>query len=172
MNIKNNKGVTLTILIITIIIMMILFGITFSTGTSLLKNSQKDKMKSMLYMVQSRAEILLDEYLFEHDNGNGDLTSVEVEKENIESELGGKYIENVSEIKSVGYESNSIPQKGEMIYCSWDEKTLESQGIDTKNLAQGDTIIVQYNLKDNEVNVASTKGIAIDGKTIHILKDF
>ena len=59
MNIKNRKGVTLTVLVITIIVMMILTSITITTGTELLRNSQKNKMKTMLYMVRSRAEILL-----------------------------------------------------------------------------------------------------------------
>ena len=73
MNIKNNKGVTLTILVLTIVVMLILFGITFSSATELLKNSKKNKMKTMLYMVKSRAEILLDDFLFDNDGKNKDV---------------------------------------------------------------------------------------------------
>ena len=174
---KNNDGVTLTILVTTIIVMLILFGITFSTGTYVLKNSQKNKMKTMLYMVQARAQILLDDYLFEHDKENEseeNKSLEEIQDSDIGKELGGTYISNISEIKSVGYNvtDTSVPKKSEKIYCSWDETTLKSQGIDTDNLAQGDTIIIEYDLKKNEVNVASKKGIRIDEKDIHILKDF
>ena len=175
MNIKNNKGVTLTILVITIILMFILFGITFSSATDLLKNSQKNKMKTMLYMVKSRAEILLDDYLFEHDSE--DQTQREnnlkgVTDDSIGKELGGSYIKNTGSLSSIGDTTSTIPEKNKAIYCSWDENTLKSQGIDTENLAQGDTIIVKYDLENGTVDVASTKGISIDGKSLHFLKDF
>ena len=161
MNIKNNRGVTLTILVVTIVVMLILFGITFSTATDLLKNSQKNKMKTMLYMVKSRAEILLDDFLFDND---GKSTS-DLKSSNSESLKGTDSTDG--EINSVGYTKSS-----DCIYKSWNEEILKKQGIDTKNLAQGDTIIIQYNVDTGEVDVASTKGISIDGKSLHILEDF
>ena len=180
MNIKNRNGVTITVLVITIIIMLILFGITFSTSVELLENSQKNKMKTMLYMVQSRAEILLDDYLFENDNNpdNVDNSSAlnAVSDDIIKSKLAGVYLTNgdIDKIKRVGYETSSatVPAKSEKIYCSWDEATLKSQGIDTKNLAQGDTIIIQYDIAIEKVDVASTKGYSDNNVAIHSLKDF
>ena len=74
MNIKNRKGITVAVLVITFLVMAALFSITFTTSMRLLKTSQKKKMKTMLYMVKSRAEILLDEYLFE--NEGKDLSEV------------------------------------------------------------------------------------------------
>ena len=162
MNIKNNKGVTLTILVVTIVVMLILFGITFSTATDLLKNSQKNKMKTMLYMVKSRAEILLDDFLFDNDNGIDGNVVISSDTTTLEGKDSTE-----GEINSVGYTKSS-----DCIYKSWNEEILKKQGIDTKNLAQGDTIIIQYNVDTGEVDVASTKGISIDGKSLHILEDF
>ncbi|MBR1539925.1 MAG: hypothetical protein IJ629_01900 [Clostridia bacterium] len=187
MNIKNKLGVTLTVLVVTIVVMLILFSITFSTGTELLKNSQKNKMKTMLYMVQSRAEILLEEYLFEYDDEDSDARTAKllaVSNATIEEKLGGSgargsnqgtsYIDDLKELQAVGFEvgSTEIPTRDKMIYCSWNENVLVAQGIDTKNLAEGDTIIVQYDLVDNKVEVASTKGYANKGNAIHKLSDF
>ena len=169
MNIKNKKGVTLTILVITIIVMMILTSITITTGTELLRNSQKNKMKTMLYMVRSRAEILLEEYLFNNDGK--ELNNIS--KDDIEKDLAGTYITDVNDLKKVGYDIDlGIPDKDKKIYCSWDESVLKSQGIDTKNLAQGDTIIVEYDVENNEVDVASSKGYSEGGVSIHFLSDF
>ena len=167
MNIKNNKGVTLTILVITIIVMFVLFGITYSSATDLLKNTQRNKMRTMLYMVQSRAQILLNEYLFEND---GELASVDDTK--IQSFLKGSVCKNVSEFNSVGFPDTTIPGKDTMIYCSWNETTLKEQGIDTNNLTNGDTIIIQYDIKNETVEVASSKGFTSDGVTIHKLEEF
>ena len=94
MNIKNNKGVTITVLVLTIIIMLILFGITFSSATDLLRNSQKNKMKTMLYMVQSRAQILLDDFLFENDGGDEATTKTQInglDSKKIQEALNSEY---------------------------------------------------------------------------------
>ena len=168
MSIKNNKnGVTITILIITIIVMLILFGITFVTATDLLKNSQKNKMKTMLYMVKSRAEILLDDFSFDNDDNSGNITPGALTDETKLSELGGT-ASNENELKSVGYTLGS-----NYIYRTWNETTLLKQGIDTKNLADGDTIVVQYDMANQEVDVASAKGFSEDGGIgLHSLKEF
>lgn len=168
MSIKNNKnGVTLTILVVTIIVMLILFGITFTTATDLLRNSQKNKMKTMLYMVQSRARILLDDFVFDNDDGSGNVVSDALTNVSKTDTLGGKTSTD-SEIKSVGY----TKEDSKYIYRTWDEATLLGQGIDTKNLAEGDTIIVQYDISGQEVDVASQKGFSEDGVGIHTLKEF
>ena len=177
MNIKNNKGVTITVLVLTIIIMLILFGITFSSATDLLRNSQKNKMKTMLYMVQSRAQILLDDFLFENDGGDEATTKTQInglDSGEIQEALKGTYIENITDLKNVGYElgNDALPEKSVRIYCSWNEQTLTDQGIDTKNLAEGDTIIIQYNISEDSVEVASTKGFSEDGVSIHKLGEF
>ena len=170
MDIKNKKGITLAALVITLIVMAVLFSITFSTSVKLLKNSQKKKMKTMLYMVKSRAEILLDEYLFENDGK--ELSTIP--NSEIESALGGKYVLVVQDLQKVGYEmeSTAIPDRGYVIYCAWDEAELKRQGIDTKNLAVGDVIIIKYNVLEESVDVASTKGFSNAGVSIHSLKNF
>ena len=168
MSIKNSKnGVTLTILVITIIVMLIIFGITFTTATDLLKNSQRNKMRSMLYLVQSRAENLLDDFIFDNDDGSGGVNKAGITDEKL-NELGGTKSAD-SEIKAVGYEDTVDDN---YYYRTWSEATLLGQGIDTKNLADGDTIIVQYDIVNGEVDVASTKGFSENGVGLHSLKDF
>lgn len=158
MNIKNKNGVTITVLVITILVMLILFGITVTTSTDLLKNTQRNKMKTMLYMVESRAEILLNNYLFETDESN--LTSGN------QAILAGENADS-SDIQKVGYTAGT-----DVVYRKWNETTLKEQGIDTKNLAQGDTIIVKYDLKNSVVDVASVKGATKNGRGIHALSEF
>ena len=176
MNLKNKSGVTISVLVVTIIVMLILFGITFSTGSNLLRNTQRNKMKTMLYMVKARAEILIEDYLFEYDNLN--LESL-ADRKNILNgiddniKLGGTYLDpqsNINIIEKVGFEAKDddtgqFYKKSEIIYCKWDETELKKQGIDTKNLAQGDTIIVKYEMytpeKLKDVDTANLKGYSI-----------
>ncbi|MBR2290015.1 MAG: hypothetical protein IJ867_05355 [Clostridia bacterium] len=169
MRLKNRSGVTITVLVITIIVMMIIFGITYSTSMDLLKNSQKNKMKTMLYMVESRAEILLDDYLFEND---GKTTEEMVAEANASAlaTLKGR-ASSTSDLSAVGLSGTTNPD-GTVVYRTWEESVLEKQGIDTKNLAKGDYIVVKYNLATGEIDVASKKGFSNNGTNIHFLSDF
>lgn len=52
---ENNRGVTLIALIVTIIILLILAGITIGTGTSNIQGTEESKMTTELKMVQHAA---------------------------------------------------------------------------------------------------------------------
>lgn len=82
---KDKKGITLVSLVITIIVMLIIFGVTITSGTVLLDNSKKTKIETSLYMVKARAETLLEQYMFD-----GDVKSLlsfsKLEKKNTEKE--------------------------------------------------------------------------------------
>lgn len=62
---KDKKGVTLVSLVVTIIVMMIIFGITLSSATIILDNSNLTKIQTNLYMAKARAETLLEQYMFD-----------------------------------------------------------------------------------------------------------
>lgn len=62
---KDKKGVTLVSLVITIIVMMIIFGITLRSATVILDNSNLTKIQTNLYSAKVRAETLLEQYLFD-----------------------------------------------------------------------------------------------------------
>ena len=169
MKMKNKNAVTLTLLVVTIVVMFIIFGITFVSSKELLSKSQRSKMKTMLYMVKSRAEVLLEDYLFNID----DEALVNVNSTTIEQYLKGDYIESSKDLAIVGKTGVNLGDKSKLIYCRWDQDVLISQGIDTKNLAQGDDIYIEYNIEDRKVDVASRKGYGgKKGEGIHFLSQF
>jgi len=167
---RKNKGVTLTILVITIIVMLIIFGITMSSADDLLRNSQKNRLKTNLYLIQARAETLLENYLFDMDGK--DLKTISTD--DIEKYLEGSYITDAQAIKSVGFTAGSttIPDKDQYIYCRWLTSDLEEQGIDSSNIASGETFIVEYNIQSSSIDVGSTKGFSDgNGNSYHLLSE-
>ena len=52
-NLKNQKGITLIALVVTIIVLLILAGITINMGTQSIKDSREDTLLSELGMVQN-----------------------------------------------------------------------------------------------------------------------
>lgn len=52
-NLKNQKGITLIALVVTIVVLLILAGITINMGTQSIKDSREDTLLSELGMVQN-----------------------------------------------------------------------------------------------------------------------
>ena len=168
---KKNKGVTLLILIITIIIMTIILGITISAGTDLIRNTQKNRIITNLYLIQARATILLDNYLFDKD----ETALNTISNTEIGNQLGGVYlgIDKASLISKMGFKNINPSNKTSHIYCQWNEADLKNQGIDTSNITQGESFIIDYNLEKMEVDVASVKGYKDSkGREYHLLSEF
>ena len=140
---KNNKGITLAVLVVSIIVMLIILGITISTGDTLLRNSQKNRLKTNMYLIKSRASSLLEDYMFDGTD-------------NLGSEVSS------SQVTSVGWTEDT----SKYIYREWDTNMLKSQGIDTKNIASSERFIIQYNITNEDVDVASVRGFIDEYKVL------
>lgn len=151
---REKKGVTLGILVVAIILMFIIFGVTMSAGTDLLRNSDKNRLMTNLYLIRARASTLLEDYLF--DRSAESLTDL------------GESADS-AQIEAVGFTED---ESCEYIYCIWNTSKLTEQGIDTENVSAAESFIVQYNITNDRVDVASTKGFENeDGDIIYILSD-
>lgn len=62
---KEEKGITIISLVVTLIVMLIIFGVTFVTGTALLEQSKITKIETQLYLIKARAETLVEQYQFD-----------------------------------------------------------------------------------------------------------
>ncbi len=60
--IKNNKGLTMIVLIVTIIVMLIIAGITINLGTDTIDETVKSQEKSELLMVQNAIQKIYIRY--------------------------------------------------------------------------------------------------------------
>ena len=65
MNLKNNKGVTLIVLTITIIVMLIIVGITIYGGTKLIQNARVEDVKTNMLLVQAEVKNYVEQAKFE-----------------------------------------------------------------------------------------------------------
>ena len=64
---KDENGITIVSLVVTIIVMLIIFGVTLVAGTELINNSRLTKIETFLYLVKARAETLAEQYQFDRD---------------------------------------------------------------------------------------------------------
>ena len=66
---RNEKGITLIALTITIIILIILASITTYSGISTIKSSKLNKFKQELEIMQSQVNVLYEKYRTEIEEG-------------------------------------------------------------------------------------------------------
>lgn len=66
MNLKNNKGITLIALTITIIVMLIIAGITIYGGSKLIQDATVEDVKTNMLLVQAEVKNYVEQAKFEN----------------------------------------------------------------------------------------------------------
>ena len=70
---KNNRGVTLSILVVTIVVIMILASVTVTTSDLLIKDTKSKSIISNMYLVKGKIEAVYDDYAFNTPTNAGDI---------------------------------------------------------------------------------------------------
>lgn len=70
MNYKQNKGITIVALIITIIIMLILATVTIRFGTGEIERTKLEDLKTTMLLIKGRAQIVADKEEFGENYDN------------------------------------------------------------------------------------------------------
>lgn len=147
---KNNKGVTLTVLVVTIIVIIILAGVTIASSDSLIKNTKVKNMVTNMYLIQAKAEALYEEYQF-----NG---TMKYNNTTINGYVG--VVANSNDLSSCGVTAIASDK-----WYKWDKNTIKDLGFDENMLSSGGDFIVNYatgeviytkGLKDDDGNVKYT----------------
>jgi len=124
---KNQKGITLVGLIITIILMLILAGITIHMVTNIVQRARIEDIKTNMLAIQGRARIIADKYDF---GGEDDLAG------RTSTELG------ISVPPGIGLEHN---EEGNLVYRIFFQEDLEELGLNITINREGEFYIVDYN---------------------------
>ena len=61
---KENRGVTLLALVITIVVMIIIAGIAVYTGTDTIKKAKLEELKTNMLLIEAKAKGLVEEVNF------------------------------------------------------------------------------------------------------------
>lgn len=157
---KNQKGVTMTMLAITIIVLTILAGITISSSTTLIKSSKIRNYITILSLTKVEAEKIYENYEFEHDVSNmgaagvntEDLkvnsTASKIDPQSIISKMSEDEKKRVNEKINKAKDSNGDGTNDtdvDNLWYLWTLQTLDYLKISNTNiLKSGETLIVNY----------------------------
>lgn len=154
---KNNHGVTLSILVVTIIVIFIIGGITISATSSLLIDTKAKNALSNMYLIKGKMETIYEEHQF----SGKDLKFAGTDNPNISTKVS-----NISTLSQYGISSDGTTDN---YWYIWDRDTLEALGFDRSMLQKEDS---KYIVNYISGEVIYTKGVKSDsGEKLYTFTD-
>lgn len=147
----NNKGITMVTLVMTIVIMLILAGVTITGAYSLIKKAQLENLKTNMLLIQAKTKTALEEYNFSKD----------------ESKLIGSQIQEIDTDKIA-----KLQKAGENYSNDWyclNQEELNNMNLSDVKLPENEYFFVKYNKEDLTVEILYTQGFEENNKIKYTL---
>lgn len=129
---KNNKGITLSVLVVTIIVIFILAGTTITASDMLINSVKVKNTVTNMYLIQGKVESLNEEYEFnnvELSNYAGTPIS-DVSEYGVTVNTGDKwFIWNSNTIVDLGFDDNMLSSGGEFIVNYATGEVIYTEGV-------------------------------------------
>ena len=142
MNLKNKKGITIIALVITVVIMLILVGVTVKVGTKSIDESEKEDIITNMISIKTRAKLVKDQFNFK------DISSL----------VGTKFTDDTKYEKT--NLNPAIPEEQKNNCYIWTQEDLNNQGLASINSDESKFYVVYYGDNNTEVYYS----IGVDGK--------
>lgn len=168
---KNNKGITMIVLVLTIIILLILASISIGTWNNVVEQSKLENIKTNMLLIEVKAKEAAKDSNFNLGTSYESLTDENQRIERLQQaklQLKGEIIENVNEL-------NIGVLKGEdelEIFCRLSTEDITNMGI--TNVISDDRngyYIVKYDIRNIGVEIYNTKGFKLENRTYYSLTD-
>ena len=159
MKVKNNKGITLIALTITIIILLILASITIYSGKESIKKAQLESLKTNMLLIKAKAKEYVEQASFKNGVNKSEIS------EEAKNELKGK------EANASDYSKQNITINGGEILYKLTSDNLKEMGLKDFKLGSNEEYLVKYNIKDVTVEVYNTSGYENNGTTVYSLSE-
>lgn len=159
MKIRENKGITLVTLVITIIVMLIIAGITVYSGKEIIKKARLEELKTNMLLIEAKAKEYVEEANFKIGKDSSKIADV---REEIYEDICALSKASEENISSVG---NINVTDGFYVVTT---NTLKNWGLDKIELKDYEQYLIEFkdNINDNNqtisVEIYNTKGY--DGK--------
>ncbi len=144
---KSQKGITIVSLVITIVVLIIIAGITVYTGTGIIKQATLQTIHTNMMLIQAKTKTIAEQAKFNNDTSGYKGIMV--------NDISGD--ENIDKLKNDG-----IIEDGSKYYMLT-EADLKDMGLDKINIDEG--YIVNYDTEE----IIYVKGVKKDGNTYYKL---
>lgn len=147
--IKNNKGVTLVALSITIIVILIIASVTYVSGRDLLDSTKLKGYITTMYLIKGEVENINETYQFDGDTSNLKGKKLDISYTNPDTGISTKDMLKDIYTKEifVGESDAEIKAGNEIAGGIWyilEQDDMKELGIENDMLNSGDVFIVNY----------------------------
>ena len=162
LNIKNNKGITLMALVITIIIILILASITVNQGYGLIKEAKIQNLETNLLAIRAKAK----EYGENVDAKNWAEEDATEKQNKNEEEFINTYKLNLFDASGKAWDDP------EYTYYSLDKESFDNMDLSEIYDDNDEEYIIGYKTSDlSEIEIIYAEGIEYNDKTIYSLTE-
>ena len=177
---KKNRGITMVALVITIVVLLIIAGISIGAGNNAIKNSKLENLKTNMLLIEVKAKEQLENAKFrlgtsfdkatEEEKTNRVNTAKSELSEFTEDEIvDGNIFNNNTKITTKKIEEDN---KNNIYYYKLSTKNLIDMGLkNVKSDEKNGYYIVKYKLKDSTIEIYNTKGFDDEGNVVYSLTD-
>ena len=159
---NNQKGITLVVLTITIIVLLILAGITIQTGTDSIQKANLEGLKTNMLLIETKAREFVENASF--DLGIDPQNATDEMKTNAQAELTGDDKGTlvtsgdsiIDQLLNIGISQADIDNGN---VCKLTKENLEKMGIyDVESNDEEGWYIIVYNINDTTAEIYHTMG--------------
>ena len=153
---RETKGITMIALTITIVVMIILAGVTINYGMDLLKNVKLQDLRTNMLLIQAKAKEYVEEVNFQLVNVTDETKKDQIKSENLKGiSLTDSTID--SNVVSAAEVTGKIEgEKADYYYLT--PENLNEMGLEEMNPEEYGYFIVKYDIENISVDVINTKG--------------
>lgn len=156
MNIRNENGVTLIALIITIIVMLIIAGIGIYAGQDSIKKAQLESLKTNMLLIKAKTKEYVEQVNFKAGPTN-DQSKAEVARKEIYVDSGKltKISDAPSEVQNEVGKLNLQNDK-QNYYAP--REALDNMGLNQVSTGEGNYYIISFDENNISVEIYNTSG--------------
>lgn len=152
---EETQGITIVALMITVIIMLIIAGITIYSGKETIKMAKLEEVKTNMLLIEAKAKEYVEEATFKMGIGADDAKKAEVREQ-----VYGAGSEEGAQLEKA--EAGSIPSEfgiTDTTTCYWiTDNTLTKWGLNKIELKDDEKYLVQFNETALTVEIYNTIG--------------
>ena len=168
-NINNQKGVTLLILVIMIIVMLIIAGITIYSGTETIKRAGLENLKTNLLLIEAKTKEYVEEVSFKMGTKPDEAKRPEIRQEVYETE--GKLVALSNASEDVQSAATAIGLTSSDVCYYVPRVALDNMGLNQVTEGDGDYYLVEFDETNLSVEVYNTEGYDDNGTIKYSLTD-
>lgn len=166
MKFKQENGITIVALGVTIVVMIIIAGISINIGNNVIEKAERESIKTNMLLIQAKTKIIAEEANF--------VKSPSSEAQNEEQQEESKYLGNkLSDIVEDGETLNQNLDKLKLEadeldkYYVLEQKDLNDMGLNKIQISNGIYYLVNYDTEE----IIYIPGYKYDGKVYYKLSE-